>query len=123
MLIVDRYEIGERQTSACAAPTEWLTAIGAGGLDPADVLGLWWSTPPHAVRLPSDLLHLRLPELCAPLYDQYDAEFETATVEGRRRGADGGSMPSRPTAARFAPRWSSTRSAGGGFSGQTAPAA
>ena len=27
-LIVDRYEIGERQTSACAAPTEWLEAMG-----------------------------------------------------------------------------------------------
>src|SRR3954454_15362983 len=24
VLVVDRYEIGERQTSACAAPTEWL---------------------------------------------------------------------------------------------------
>src|SRR5437879_11237884 len=28
VLIVDRYEIGERQTSACAAPTAWLEAIG-----------------------------------------------------------------------------------------------
>ena len=28
VLIVDRYEIGERQTSACAAPTEWLQALG-----------------------------------------------------------------------------------------------
>ena len=27
-LVVDRYEIGERQTSACAAPTEWLEAMG-----------------------------------------------------------------------------------------------
>src|SRR5918912_1678669 len=24
VLVVDRYEIGERQTSACAAPTAWL---------------------------------------------------------------------------------------------------
>jgi flavin-dependent dehydrogenase len=30
VLIVDRYEVGERQTSACAAPTEWLDAMGAG---------------------------------------------------------------------------------------------
>ena len=28
VLIVDRYEIGERQTSACAAPTEWLEHLG-----------------------------------------------------------------------------------------------
>src|SRR6187200_2666228 len=28
VLVVDRYEIGERQTSACAAPTDWLVAMG-----------------------------------------------------------------------------------------------
>ena len=28
VLIVDRYEIGERQTSACGIPTEWLRALG-----------------------------------------------------------------------------------------------
>src|SRR3954469_9884884 len=28
VLVLDRYEIGERQTSACAAPTEWLQALG-----------------------------------------------------------------------------------------------
>ena len=28
VLVVDRYEIGERQTSACAAPTPWLEAMG-----------------------------------------------------------------------------------------------
>ena len=28
VLVIDRYEIGERQTSACAAPTEWLRALG-----------------------------------------------------------------------------------------------
>src|SRR5881394_933756 len=27
VLILDRYEIGERQTSACAAPTAWLEAL------------------------------------------------------------------------------------------------
>src|SRR5450755_3164094 len=27
VLIVDRYEIGERQTSACGIPTGWLTAL------------------------------------------------------------------------------------------------
>ncbi len=27
VLVVDRYEIGERQTSACAAPTAWLEAL------------------------------------------------------------------------------------------------
>src|SRR4051794_13255683 len=28
VLVLDRYEIGERQTSACAAPTEWLRNMG-----------------------------------------------------------------------------------------------
>src|SRR5918997_3710989 len=28
VMVVDRYEIGERQTSACAAPTAWLEALG-----------------------------------------------------------------------------------------------
>ena len=37
VLVLDRYEIGERQTSACAAPTELAAQPGAGGLDPADV--------------------------------------------------------------------------------------
>src|SRR4051794_41761994 len=29
-LILDRYEVGERQTSACAAPTEWLGNLRLG---------------------------------------------------------------------------------------------
>src|SRR5947208_13293184 len=28
VLVVDRYEIGERQTSACGIPTPWLEAMG-----------------------------------------------------------------------------------------------
>ena len=31
VLVVDRYEIGERQTSACGIPTEWLRAMGLMG--------------------------------------------------------------------------------------------
>src|SRR3954469_5068708 len=31
VLILDRYEVGERQTSACAAPTEWLVNLGLEG--------------------------------------------------------------------------------------------
>src|SRR5438445_13473108 len=30
VLVLDRYEIGERQTSACAAPTGWLERLGLG---------------------------------------------------------------------------------------------
>src|SRR3712207_771238 len=28
VLVLDRYDVGERQTSACAAPTAWLQALG-----------------------------------------------------------------------------------------------
>src|SRR6185503_12500056 len=28
VMMVDRYEVGEKQTSACAAPTMWLEALG-----------------------------------------------------------------------------------------------
>ena len=28
VMVIDRYEIGERQTSACGIPTEWLRAMG-----------------------------------------------------------------------------------------------
>ena len=28
VMMIDRYEVGERQTSACAAPTDWLNALG-----------------------------------------------------------------------------------------------
>src|SRR4051794_31999949 len=31
VLVIDRYEIGERQTSACAAPTQWLSNLGLDG--------------------------------------------------------------------------------------------
>ena len=48
VLIVDRYEIGERATSACAAPTPWLHAMGVQAGDPPGdpVHGL-----PHAARI------------------------------------------------------------------------
>ena len=31
VLVLDRYELGERQTSACAMPTGWLDALDLGG--------------------------------------------------------------------------------------------
>ena len=42
VLVLDRYEIGERQTSACGIPTAWLTAmrllgLAAGGVVAQDV--------------------------------------------------------------------------------------
>ena len=85
VLIVDRYEIGERQTSACAAPTRWLEALG---LEPA----IRQTFPELVVNTPHGTSRYRLPftfstfdyaTLCHLLDDQNDADFETAKVEGR----------------------------------------
>ena len=84
-LVVDRYEIGERQTSACAAPTEWLEAMGV-----ADSIRQTFDTlvihTPHTTvdfRLPWTFSTFDYRELCGLLLDQCDARFETAKVEGR----------------------------------------
>jgi flavin-dependent dehydrogenase len=84
-LLIDRYEIGERQTSACAAPTEWLEAMGV-----ADSIRQTFETlvvhTPHTTarfRLPWTFSTFDYRELCGLLYEQCDASFETATVTGR----------------------------------------
>jgi flavin-dependent dehydrogenase len=85
VLIVDRYEIGERQTSACAAPTEWLEAMGLGGSVKQTFEDLVIHTPHTTVRmqLPWTFSTFDYPTLCALLYEQSGLPFETATVEGR----------------------------------------
>src|SRR5919107_4689139 len=87
-LVLDRYEIGERQTSACAAPTEWLEAMGV-----ADSIRQTFDTlvihTPHTrvdFKLPWTFSTFDYRELCRLLWDQCgDAEFETATVDGIHR--------------------------------------
>ena len=92
VLIVDRYEIGERQTSACAAPTEWLEAMGLGGAVRQTFEDLVIHTPHTTVRmhLPWTFSTFDYPTLCKLLYEQSNLPFETATVEGRlaANGAD-----------------------------------
>ena len=48
VLVIDRYEIGERQTSACGIPTAWLTALGPAGVAAADVRRARHPHPAHA---------------------------------------------------------------------------
>ena len=83
-LIVDRYEVGERQTSACAAPTEWLEALGLGASIRQTFGDLVVHTPYTDVRmaLPFTFSTFDYGELCRLLFEQCDAEFETAKVEG-----------------------------------------
>jgi menaquinone-9 beta-reductase len=85
VLLVDRYEIGERQTSACAAPTDWLRVLG---LEPAirQTFGDLVIHTPHGTsryRLPWTFSTFDYRKLCGLLADQGDFAFETAKVDGR----------------------------------------
>ena len=86
VLIVDRYEIGERQTSACAAPTDWLENLGLTTPSSRRSASSSCTAGAHAALAAAvDLLHLRLPAAlracCAS--SATARRFETAKVEGR----------------------------------------
>ena len=85
VLMLDRYEVGERQTSACAAPTGWLEALGLEAALRQTFRDLVINTPQGTsrYRLPWTFSTFDYRTLCALLDDQGDAEFETAKVEGR----------------------------------------
>jgi flavin-dependent dehydrogenase len=84
ILIVDRYEVGERQTSACAAPTEWLERLGLEATIRQTFGHLVVHTPTRTLRwkLPWTFSTFDYGELCAALYAQCDASFETAAITG-----------------------------------------
>jgi len=86
VLVIDRYEIGERQTSACAAPTGWLTALGLEDSIRQTFAELVIHTPfsTSRYRLPWTFSTFDYRELCMLLAAQGDFEFETAKVDGRR---------------------------------------
>jgi menaquinone-9 beta-reductase len=85
VLVVDRYEIGERQTSACGIPTEWLRAMGLMGSHRQTFGRLVLHTPfgTSHFELPWTFSTFDYPELCRLLWEQCDADFETAKVDGR----------------------------------------
>ena len=87
VLVLDRYEIGERQTSACGIPTEWLRAMDLGASERQSFDELVVHTPWRTARwpLPWSFSTFDYRELCALLWARAgEAEFETATVTGRR---------------------------------------
>ena len=94
VLVVDRYEIGERQTSACAAPTDWLRVLGLDDSIRQTFSRLVVHTPHGTARmeLPWKFSTFDYRELCALMWEQCDGRFETAKVEGRRASANGGSL-------------------------------
>jgi flavin-dependent dehydrogenase len=89
VLVVDRYEIGERQTSACAAPTAWLDALGlsASILQTFEELVIHTSQRTFRWGLPWTFSTFDYRVLCDLLWaDCGAARFETATVGGRSSG-------------------------------------
>src|SRR3954466_15402708 len=91
MLVLDRYEIGERQTSACAAPPEGLRSLGL----EASIRQTFGSLLVHTPRvasarwaLPFTFSTFDYRQLCGLLGEQSGgAEFETAKVDARAGSA------------------------------------
>jgi flavin-dependent dehydrogenase len=86
VLVLDRYEIGERQTSACAAPTEWLVNLGLERSIRQTFSSLLVHTPARSARwpLPWTFSTFDYRTLCGALWEQSgDAVFETAKVDAR----------------------------------------
>jgi flavin-dependent dehydrogenase len=85
VLIVDRYEIGERQTSACGIPTEWLRRLGLMDAERQrfDTLVMNLRHGTARYRLPWTFSTFDYRELCQLLWRDCDATFETAKVNGR----------------------------------------
>jgi flavin-dependent dehydrogenase len=84
VLVLDRYEIGERQTSACAAPTAWLHNLGLEGSIRQTFDSVVVHTPGTTARwpLPWSFSTFDYRTLCELLWDQRGpgTEFETATL-------------------------------------------
>jgi menaquinone-9 beta-reductase len=86
VLVIDRYEIGERQTSACGIPTGWLEAMGLERSLRQTFGELVVHTPWRTVRwkLPWTFSTFDYRELCEDLWaESSEVVFETATVSGR----------------------------------------
>ena len=85
VLMIDRYDIGERQTSACAAPTDWLRALQLEESMRQTFSELVIHTPFGSSRyaLPWTFTTFDYRTLCLELDRQNEASFETAKVHGR----------------------------------------
>src|SRR3954452_6740134 len=85
VLVVDRYEIGERATSACAAPTPWLYAMGVQSAIRQEIPCMAFHTPHGSARfrLPWSWSSFDYKLLCQALWEQTDARFEIAKVQAR----------------------------------------
>ena len=98
ILLLDRYDVGERQTSACGIPTAWLQAMGLMGSFRQEFGSLVVHTPHGTSRydLPWTFSTFDYRTLCQILFEGCDAQFETAKVEGRGSSSDD-ERPTHPT--------------------------
>ena len=86
VLVLDRYEIGDKQTSACAAPTEWLRNVGLGDAILQEFDRLIVHTPSLTAEwpLPWNFATFDYRRACELLWAACgDAEFAFAKVDGR----------------------------------------
>jgi menaquinone-9 beta-reductase len=88
VLVIDRYELGDRQTSACAMPTGWMRALEVMDSLRQSFDEMVVHTPYRTARwaLPWSFSTFDYRELCALLWAQAaspELELETATVTGR----------------------------------------
>ena len=85
VLLIDRYEIGERQTSACAVPTDWLVNLGLIEAEKQRFSSLLVHSPhgTATVRIPWEFSTFDYRNVCQMLWEGCDARFETAKVNGR----------------------------------------
>ena len=86
-MVVDRYEIGERQTSACGIPTAWLEALALTMLQQTFgelVIHTPYTTVRYELPWTFSTFDYRTLAACWP----HRAEFEFETADGRRRATD-----------------------------------
>ena len=85
VLVVDRYEIGARPTSACGIPTDWLRELGLLDCELQRFDELVVGVPGGTIRLdlPYTFSTFNYDEVCQALWRDCDAHFELAKVNGR----------------------------------------
>jgi digeranylgeranylglycerophospholipid reductase len=129
VLVLDRYAIGERPTSACGIPTDWLRVLGLMEVELQRFGELVVHTPggTTVLDLPYTFSTFDYDEMCELLWRDCDASFETATVLGRGAEEDGAITVETDRGPVSAPLvvdalgWGRTLGAKGGFQPVDAP--
>ena len=95
VLLIDRYEIGERQTSACVIPTSWLEELDLLDSERQRFDSVLVHTAHGSIDLPVpwSFSTFDYRTLCELLWQGCDAEFRTAKVNGRFGPAPSAASP------------------------------